>query len=86
MELQTETVALKKKKWVMGRELGACVVSFKRNSTTEWEMGIAIAQDIGTYDVFHIIDMDGKRVEDVVNYNLQQYDGAFRQIEWVEDK
>lgn len=73
-------------KWIFDKGIGACVVTFRRGEHSNLEEGIAILEDTGTYDVKHIVDMDGKIVESIWDYNLRQYEGCFRFNTWKRDE
>jgi hypothetical protein len=43
----------------------------------DWEVGIAISNDPGSYNVECILDVEGKPVGNVWNYELLPYQGHF---------
>lgn len=56
--------------------IAACFARFKRDKKGEWEKGIAITREIGSYAVI-IYDKDMKLIEEIWDYNLEPFFGAF---------
>lgn len=58
-------------------ELWCCVVRFQRAQFSLQEFGVAVGKYVGMSDIDHIIDSDGKRLDQVWSYTLMPALGCF---------